>query len=132
MSGSTNGSVRCSVAACGICACCAPRSGCRYLIPVSSRAIGVGRALDAANQADTRQADYYRRLLDAQRDYVHRRLAKADAKLAKARLERDFGTARRVQMLIRELKKERQEIYRLTTALDYRFPPTRIGIKQPQ
>lgn len=100
---------------------------------MSSPAIHAERALNAANQADSRQADYYRQLLEARRQHVRRRLTLADAKLAKARLRDDPRTARCLLMSIRELKAERYEIFRLTTALDYRFPPTaRSGFKQRQ
>jgi hypothetical protein len=88
--------------------------------------------LDAANRADSRQADYYRRIFDARQKHLHRRLVRADSRLTKARLSQDSRTAQRLQMLIRELKAERHEIYRLTTALDFRFPPSVVGVNQRQ
>jgi hypothetical protein len=85
-----------------------------------------------ASQADLRQATYYRRMLRTRQKSLDHQLARADSRLTKARLSQDSQTAQRLQMLIRELKAERHEIYRLTTALDYRFPPSVVGVNQRQ
>lgn len=99
---------------------------------MSRPATRAGRELDAANQADWEQARYYRRVLHARQKSLHQQLAKADSKLTKALHRNDSETAHHLLMLIRELKGERHEIYRLTTALDYRFPPSVVGVNQPQ
>jgi ribosomal 50S subunit-associated protein YjgA (DUF615 family) len=101
-------------------------------ILMSRPAIRAGRALDVASQADSRQANYYRRMLRTREKSLNHQLAREDAKVTKALSRHDSQDAQRLLMLIRELRAERHEVYRLMTALDFRFPPSVVGVNQAQ
>lgn len=92
---------------------------------MSSPAPGDDDVVGYAQTADIRQAEYYVRLLDQQRECVHTRLAADRLALAGRFASREFNRIRRLQRGIERQETELHTLERLIAALNARLTLSR-------
>jgi hypothetical protein len=82
-------------------------------------------------RADTRQAEYYKTLLDEQRAQVDEDIADRYMKLAKCQANGDLRGMRQVRKMIRQMQTEQYAVDCLREALEHRFFPTPAAHASP-
>jgi len=82
----------------------------------------------ASDQANRRQADYFRDELHRQIDLINERVAKCQAKLATDTRHRRIEQVRLVQGELRNCAIERRKLLEMIATLTHRFPDDEVAL----
>ena len=79
-------------------------------------------AVAAGAEADRRQAEYFRRLLQQRFSQLNDDIAGHYRRLTRHQIRDDFAELRRMRRMIRAEEQEQRSLQRMIEALDERFP----------